>query len=450
MLHRFDLLVLGTGSAGASVAYGAKKAGWSVAIVDERAFGGTCALRGCDPKKVLVGAAELIDWAERMKDAGLKGDTHIVWSELMRFKRSFTEPVPKSREDGFLKAGITTIHGSARFLDKRMVSVGPDTFEAKNIVIATGAKPANLHINGEEHLLTSEGFLALEELPKRIVFVGGGYIAFEFAHIAARAGAKTHILQRGDRVLQGFEPTLVDQLVEVTRAIGVDVACNTEVRAIEKTADAFRVHVHVKGVDSIIECDLAVHAAGRSANIDDLNLEVANVSRTPKGVAVNAQFRSESNPIVYAAGDCADGGGLPLTPVAALEGEIIAQNLVAQSHRTADFAGLASIVYTIPSLGMTGVTQSQARERGLKYTVHEGDSTAWYSSRRLLARRSAYQILVEDETNLILGAHFFGPHTEELVNICSLAIRERIPARKLDEALFGYPTASSDITYMLG
>src|SRR5690606_24273011 len=197
-------------------------------------YGGTCALRGCDPKKVLVGAAELEDWARRMKAQGVVSDTlRIDWPNLMRFKSSFTEPVPKNREDGFWKKGIPTFHGTARFLDKSRIQVGDDTLESRHFVIASGAKPATLGIPGEELLSTSTDFLELQELPKRIVVVGGGCISFEVAHVAARAGATATILHRSDRPVRGFDPDLVKSLVEATKDLGVNVRLNATVEAVE-------------------------------------------------------------------------------------------------------------------------------------------------------------------------------------------------------------------------
>ena len=192
MTRKFDVIAIGTGSAASAVASRCRAAGWQVAIVDSRPFGGTCALRGCDPKKVLVGAAEVIDWAGRMKGRGIRADQlRIDWPELMRFKRSFTEPVPKRREDGFVKTGIAAFHGRARFAGPTTVQVGEETLAGRYVVIATGQVPADLQIPGAEHLTTSDQFLELDELPQRILFIGGGYIAFEFAHVAARAGSST-------------------------------------------------------------------------------------------------------------------------------------------------------------------------------------------------------------------------------------------------------------------
>jgi glutathione reductase (NADPH) len=450
MRQNVDLAVIGTGDAGASAAYGVREAGWSVAIIDELPFGGTCALRGCDPKKILVGAGELLDWVHRMEGHGIRGESRIAWPDLMRFKRSIIDPRPAQHEADFRTAGISTYHGPAHFLDEKTLRVGDDVIESRHIAIATGARPATLNIPGEELLLTSDAFLELPELPKSIIFVGGGYIAFEFAHLAARAGARPIVLQRGEQALTNFDQQLVSQLIDVSRAIGVDVRLASEVTRIEKSSDGFRVMMRTAGEESVLECDLVVHAAGRVPNLKDLSLDVAGVMYSDAGISVNEYLQSRTNARVYAAGDSADGGGLPLTPVASSEGDLIARNLVDGNRYTMDFSGLASIVYTVPALGMTGLTESQARSRGLRFTVHEGDSTEWYSSRRVRARRAAYRILVEDQTNHVLGAHMLGPHTEELVNAFSLAIRERIPASKLSNALFAYPTASSDIQYMVG
>jgi len=204
----FDLVVIGTGEAGSTAALRCRAAGKQVATVDSRPFGGTCGLRGCDPKKVLTGAAEIVDRRSRMAGRGITGNIRIDWPELIRFKATFTDPFPKQREDGFLKAGIETFHGRARFVDERSVQVGNDILEGTQVVVATGAWPVSLNIVGEEHLTRSDQFLDLEQLPTRIAFVGGGYIAFEFGHIAARAGASVTILHQGARPLQHFDPDL--------------------------------------------------------------------------------------------------------------------------------------------------------------------------------------------------------------------------------------------------
>ena len=219
MINKFDLVALGTGHAASTAAYQCRSAGWNVAIVDSRPFGGTCALRGCDPKKVLVGAADVLDWVRRMNERGVRSDnSRMEWTDLMRFKRSFTDPRPQDLEQGFVKAGIATFHGRARFVESSTVQVGEDLLEAGHVVIATGATPRNLGIPGEQYVTTSTQFLELEKLPRRIVFIGGGYISFEFAHVALRAGAEVTILHRGQRPLEGFDPRSGRPIIKKNKA----------------------------------------------------------------------------------------------------------------------------------------------------------------------------------------------------------------------------------------
>src|SRR3989449_8539620 len=253
----FDLIVIGTGAAGSNVAYSCRKAGWRVAIVDSRPFGGTCQLRGCDPKKVLVGVSELVDWSQRMQGRGVSAPAlSINWPELIRFKRTFTDPAPHENEQAFAQAGILARHGRAHFVDRTSVEVEGETVVGRHVVIAGGARHATLGIPGENLLTTSTQFLELERLPRRILFVGGGYIAFEFAHVAARAGAEVRVLHRGSRPLQKFDPDLVGTLVEATKGLGVEVGLNTEVVAIERQADHLLVHARTYAQEQSFEADM--------------------------------------------------------------------------------------------------------------------------------------------------------------------------------------------------
>ncbi len=449
MAQEFNLIVIGTGSAGTTAAMACRNAGWSVAIIDERPFGGTCALRGCDPKKVLVGAADLVDWAQRMRGRGVTSDARIDWPALMRFKRSFTDPVPEQREKMFADAGIAVFHGTARFQNATTLTVNGEVVSGRHVLIASGAKPMPLNIPGEEFLTISDDFLDLEELPSPIVFVGGGFISFEFAHVAARAGAKVHIIEVQGRPLTGFDPDLVDRLVDASTSVGIEVHTNCAVEALEKRTDGILVRAQEGDAKTEIVAPLIVHGSGRVPNLDELHLDAAGVERTKKGVKVNEYLQSVSNPAVYAAGDAADAGGLPLTPVAGTEGELAAENLLHGNRRKPDFTGLASIVYTVPPLASVGMTQAEAGKRGLRLKVNTGDSSDWYSSRRIAAKTSAYKILIDEDTQSVVGAHLLGPHAEELANVFALAIRAKIPVPQLREVFFAYPTASSDIEYML-
>ncbi len=379
----------------------------------------------------------------------ISGRPQIAWPALMRFKKTFTEPVPQNREKGFADEGIATFHGRARFVDQTTIQVGDDTLSGRHVVIATGAKPGALGIPGEEHLITSTQFLELEQLPGRIAFVGGGYISLEFAHVAARAGAQVQIIHRGARPLEGFDPDLVARLLQATRDLGIEVRLNASVGAIERKGDHFLVRASVEKVEQTFEADLVVHGAGRVPEIDDLDLERAGISWNRKGVEVNEYLQSVSNPAVYAAGDAAASGGLNLTPVAGLEGEVVASNLLEGNHRKADYTGVATVVFTIPPLASVGLTEAAAKEQGLKFRTNYAETSDWYSSRRIGLKYSGHKVLIEAGSERILGAHLLGEHAGEIINLFALAIRAGIRASDLEEVLYSYPSSSSDISYML-
>jgi len=450
MSTRVDLIVLGTGAAATSVAYPCRSAGWSVAIVDSRPFGGTCQLRGCDPKKVLVGAAEAVEWARRMQGHGVTAtNLAITWPDLMRFKHTFTDPVPQRMEQGFAAADIALFHGRARFVDRTTVQVGDETLIGRYVVVATGAQPVQLHIPGEDLLTTSEQFLDLKTLPRRMIFIGGGYISFEFAHIAARAGAEVQILHRGARPLGKFDPDLVDHLVRATRELGIDVRLNSPVEALAKQGNQLVVRASAGGAEQTFTADLVVHGAGRVPEIADLHLDAGGVAHDRHGVKVNEFLQSVSNPAVYAAGDAAASGGPPLTPVAGMEGSIVASNLLQGNHRTADYTGVPTVVFTIPPLASVGLQEATAREQGLQFTTRHEDITGWYTSRRVRLPHASYKTLIEHDTGRILGAHLFGYHADELINIFALAIRAGLRADDLKHMVYAYPTGASDIVYMV-
>jgi glutathione reductase (NADPH) len=450
MTRKFDVIAIGTGSAASTIASRCREAGWQVAVVDSRPFGGTCALRGCDPKKVLVGAAEAVDWTRRMKGKGIQAaKLQIDWPELMRFKRSFTEPVPRRREEGFAKAGVVAFHGRARFVGPTAVQVGEEILEGRYVVIAAGEVPANLNIPGIAYLTTSDQFLELNELPRRILFIGGGYVAFEFAHIAACVGSQVTVLQRGPRPLALFDPDLVDQLVERTHELGIDVHLGTEAIGIEKISAELNVQALASGQTSTFQAEMVVHAAGRVPEINDLNLDAVGIEWEESGVRVNEFLQSVSIPGVYAAGDAAASSGLPLAPVASYEGQIVAANLLKGNHQRPNYLGIPSVVFTIPPLAAVGLREREASEQNLKFRVKKGMTSTWYSSRRVAETYSGYKVLVEEGTDRILGAHILGSEADEVINLFALAIRSGMRATDLKHMLFAYPTSGSNMGRML-
>lgn len=449
MSKHYDLIAIGTGTAASVAASRCRSAGWSVAVVDHLPFGGTCQLRGCDPKKVLVGVADAIDHSWRMRGHGIGGgEPAIAWDEVIKFKRSFTEPVPAMKEKDFAKHGIDAYHGRAKFCAPSSIEVGDEVLDGRFILIAVGAVPMQLGVPGEEHLITSTDFLELDQLPRKIVLLGGGFIAAEFAHIAARAGAQVTVLEQADRMLTPFDPDLVGWLMDKFREIGIDVRLNTRVTAIERNSGDFSVGASSNGNDAVFKADLVVHAAGRVPDLDRLDLAAANVESDKGRLKLNEFLQSASNPAIYAAGDAAMSGP-PLTPVASHDAKVVAANMLKGNHLKPNYLGVPSVAFTIPPIASVGLSEKQARAQGLKFRVQKQRAPDWYTARRVAETIYGFKVIVEDGTDLILGAHLVGPHVEEIINIFALAMRKGLTAEDLKTTIFAYPTGASDVGYMV-
>ena len=448
MAKPYDLVVIGTGTAAMVAAMKTRAAGWHVTVIDCRPFGGTCALRGCDPKKMLIGGVEATDHIRRMQGKGVAGDVTIDWHDLMAFKHSFTDPVPANHEQRYREKGIDTYHGRARFTGPNTIKVNDDLLDANHVVIASGAEPVKLHIPGEGHLVTNEDFLVLPALPRRIVLVGGGYIAAEFSHIAARAGAQVTILQHGARLLNGFDPDLVGWLMPAFDTLGVNVQLETTVTAIEKTATGYRVRSTSHGATTTTDADLVVHAAGRAPALASLDLKAAGIANDHGRLILNEYLRSVSNPAVFAAGDAAQVGP-PLTPVSSHDAHVVAANLLKGNHRQPDYRGVPSVVFTIPPMATVGLSEAKAREQGLKFKMKSQKASDWFTARQAAEPVYGFKVLVDEASDRILGAHLVGPHAEEVINLFALAIRHDLTAADLKNTIFAYPTGASDIGYMV-
>jgi glutathione reductase (NADPH) len=441
-MTEFDLFIFGTGPSATRIATRCAEEGWRVGIADPRPFGGICALHGCNPKKVLVRAAELYDWLSRADGTGVRVEgSAIDWPALMQFKRTFTDPVTAGKEANLQEAGIVQFHGSPRFIATNRVVVHNQEVASRKFAIATGAVPAKLNIPGEDLMTNSDAFLQLPQLPRRVLFVGGGYVTFEFAHVAIRAGAEVTIAEAGERPLARFEPELVDCLVERTRHLGVRVRTSTEVQSIQKRGDGTLSVVLVRGAEeTTVEADLVVHGAGRVPNTDGLDLETGNIHFGPDGVTVNEFLQSVSNPDVYAAGDVANTDAPPLTPVANREGRLVARNLLDGNHHHSDAGPVATAVFTVPALASVGLREDEVQERDLDYTVEAGDRSSDNSMKKVGATHARYKVLVENGSDKILGAHLLGPDAAETINIFALAMKHGITASGLKSTLFAFPT----------
>ncbi len=276
----------------------------------------------------------------------------------------------------------------------------------------------------------------------------GGYVSFEFAHIAARAGADVTVIHRGKRPLERFDPDLVDLLLERTADVGIEVTLEAEAIAITTNGNGHSVQATRSGEPITVDADLIVHGAGRPPNIDGLDLPAAGVQFDPGGVTVNGFLQSVSNDHVYAAGDAASSRTPPLTLMAEIEGDIAAENMINGNHRKPDAAAVPSVVFTIPALTTVGLTEQAARNKGLRFRTEFSDTSGWMGPRRAAEPASGHKVLVEEETGRILGAHLIGHGADEVINVFAVAMRYGLTADQIASADYGYPTMFSDVEFM--
>lgn len=447
-MKKYDVIVIGSGMAGMTIANKCASKGLKTAVTDSRPYGGTCALRGCDPKKILVGATEIIDRANKMKGIGITGDIGIDWKALMAYKNEFVARMPKGVEKGYEKSGVDMYHGSASFESENTIKIGDELLEAEKIVICTGARPVTLNIPGGDFPIDSTGFLDLAELPKHITFIGGGYISMEFAHLAARAGSKVSIFHRGKLPLENFEEDIVKHLVKATEELGVDLHLEFDVKAIEKNDNGYAVSAQSNGIEKKINTDLVVNAAGRVPELDGLHLEKAKINYNKNGIEINEFLQSVSNPRIYAAGDSAASEGLNLTPVAVMEGHAVAANILKGNNKRPDYTEMPSAVFTLPTLAAVGMTEKQARASGVDFKVKSGSASGWYNAKRINESTYAYKVISDKEGN-ILGSHIIGPHAEEMINLFAMAIKAKLKVVDIRNMVYSYPSMGSDIGSMV-
>lgn len=449
--NAYDLIVLGTGPAASTVARKVRKAGKRVAIIDKREFGGTCALRGCNPKKVYTNAGSLLEQVRHADGKIIRTDRpRIIWADLLQFKKQFTDPVLEKSKKGFEEDGIETFRGAAHFSGDHALVVGDQTLSADKFLIAVGGRPMTLDVPGEEHLTPSADFLELEEMPRRVVFVGGGYISMEFAHAVAQYGSEVTIIERGPRILDPFDADLAEQLTAWSRKQDICFELNADVTGIERRNDEYVVTYARNGNKESVACDLVVHGAGRVPELDGLELEKANVEASKHGVVVDEFLRSPTNAAVYAAGDCAATGAPQLTPVANEDARAAAKNILAETpeHRPS-YDAVPQVAFTSPSIAAVGLPEDKARDLGRDINVRHEDISDWSSIRKSGHGCAAYKMIVDKENDLLLGAHLLHPAAGELINLLALAMKNRLTTRAIKATLFAFPTFSSDLRKMV-
>ncbi|WP_246688484.1 MULTISPECIES: NAD(P)/FAD-dependent oxidoreductase [unclassified Mesorhizobium] len=442
-------MILGGGNAGMGVTVATRAAGLSVAMIEARDLGGTCPNRGCTPKKVLVAAAHALDEIARAGNHAIKIDPpRLDWRALIEREKEIIRDIPSRLSGLMARRGVDVIHGEAAFIASNAIRVGSRELEARNIVIATGSMPRPLPIPGSEFLITSDEVLSDPTLPRAVVFIGGGVIAFELGHVYARAGVEVTILEALPQLLGGFDEDAVAQLLDESERLGIGIHTKAWVRKIEEADGRLRVSFAKDGVECSVDTDRAVNCAGRVANVESLDLGAGVIVHREGRIEIDDHLRSRSNPDVYVCGD-AVWNSPQLSPVATYEGGIVGRNIVAGPKHRPDYSHIPASLYSIPAVATVGLTEAKARERGFTVNVHLNDMRGWLSARTYAEAVAWSKIIVEEATGKILGAHLVGHAGEELIHIFALAMKHGIPAQELAETVCAFPTFAADIRNMM-
>lgn len=453
MSKEYDAIVIGSGTAGQTAAYELNRGGLSVGLVEHSDRpGGTCALAGCQAKKWFYEGTETVARSRHLAGIGISSPALADWSALREAKNRFTGSVPSNTVKGLKEAGIDFIQGRARFTGDRSIAAGGREFSAGYIVVATGAVPMPLPLDGAEFILTSSEFMELERLPPRIVFIGGGFISFEFAHFAARLGPPgiaCTILEAAPRPLGPFDEEMVALLGSASEAAGIEIHSGVAVTAVEPADGAFRVSTED---GRRFEADLVVHGAGRVPDIEDLALDRAGIEASRRGIQVDPNMAT-TNPRVFAAGDCA--ATIQLARVADAEAMTAAANILRAAGgggeaAVMDYAAVPSVLFTYPQYGMVGATERALQEQGVAYRKSFAKELRWPTYRRIGMTGAAYKVLA-GEDGKILGAHILSDNAAGLIYGFTLAMVNGIPAADLhrQSIMTPYPSRESDIIYML-
>jgi glutathione reductase (NADPH) len=447
-IKHYDVFIIGIGVAGQTAAKICVEKGLKVAMADNRAFGGTCAIRGCDPKKVLMQFSELIYKSQLLMNHGVSKMPEINWKDVQKFKSTFTDPVPVSTEKKLSGLGIEYYHQSPVFQDENQILVEGKLISADTFVIATGMIPRNLNIKGNEYLSKSDDILNLKKLPKTATFIGSGYVGMEFACMMATMGSKVTMIEQGPKPLKQFDEFLVEKLIKYLETIGITFIFNAEVTSVEKLKKNFKVNFKLKGKDKSVKSRKVFNTAGRVPSIEMLDLSKANVKSDNSGVLVDDYLQSVSNPDVYACGDVSS-KSLPLTPLSGLQGYIVGNNIIKSKSKKFEVPCIPSTVFTNPNLSSVGYSEVEAKKRYKNVKIYKGDASDWYSAKKENNPVYAYKILVNERTNEILGAHLLSSEANETINLFSLAIQQKMTVTEFKKQMFTYPSYSNDLKSMM-
>lgn len=442
----YDLFVIGAGSGGVrasrvSATYGAK-----VAVAEEHRIGGTCVIRGCVPKKLLVYGSH---FAEELQDAahygwsieGMRFDWPIlrdtVLRDVDRLEQAYTNTLDNHKVEHFHERATVTGRHSVRLASGREIT-------AKYILIATGAWPVLPEIEGVEHCITSNEVFHLPELPRRVLIQGAGYIAMEFAGIFNALGSHVRVVNRSDVILRGYDESLRDRLLQITMARGIEYGFNSQIEKVEKQEDGTLIvttHKH-----DPMTYDAVLIATGRSPRTEGLGLESAGVELGPKGEIPVDEYNRTSCESVYAVGDVTD--RVQLTPVAIREGQAFADTVFGNKPRTIAYDCIPSAVFSQPPIAAVGLTEGQARMQYGNIRVFSSDFRPMKNVFAGRHERGLYKLVVEAGSEKILGLHMIGPESPEILQAAAIAVKAGLTKADFDATVALHPSMAEELVLM--
>jgi glutathione reductase (NADPH) len=444
MAFDFDLFIIGAGSGGVRAARIAGGHGARVGIAEESRVGGTCVIRGCVPKKLLVYASH---FHEDFEDAAGYGWTvpppRFDWAALIANKDKEIDRLNAAYKRTLANAKAELIEGRAVLVDRNTIAVGGRTVSAEVILIATGSWPELPQVPGIEHAITSNECFHLDRLPERVVVVGGGYIALEFAGIFNGLGSETTVLYRGEQVLRGFDGDVRNFLADELTKKGIRIRCKTEVARIERTAHGLLLTLND---GATLACDKVLYATGRRPLTRQMGLEEVGVALDESGaVQVNASSQS-SVPNIYAVGDCTN--RINLTPVAIREGHAFADSVFGKTPWQVDHADCPSAVFTQPPVGSVGLSEEQAREKFGAVDIYRESFRPMKHTMTGRSERSLMKLVVDRKSQVVVGAHMVGPDAPEIIQTLAIAVKLKATKQQIDQTIAVHPTAAEEFVTM--
>ena len=442
--YDYDLFVIGAGSGGVRAARMAAGLGIRVAIAENRYLGGTCVNVGCVPKKLFVYASHFREDFSAAEGFGWSGiRPEFDWAHLMAQKNQEIGRL-QGVYDGLLKnSGVTLFEEQASLVDAHTVRVSNQLLKCERILVATGGWPSVPDIPGKEFVVTSNEMFTLEQLPKRITIVGGGYIAVEFAGIMHGLGVQTTLCYRGDKILRGFDEDIRDFVAQEMQKKGINILFNTEINAIEQNENDFIAHT---GQDQLLESDLILYATGRSPNIAGLGLEALGVELNTNG-AIKVDDHYQTNiASVYALGDVTH--RLNLTPVATAEAMALVNELYSGQRTPVDYDNIPTAVFCQPNIGTVGLSEAEAKSRYTDIDIYKSVFTPMKHTLSGLDEKTMMKMIVRRSTDKVLGIHMVGSDAGEIIQGMAVAIRAGATKAVFNSTIGIHPTAAEEFVTM--